>query len=67
MAKVSVNLSEEVVKILQGLAALDDISVTEVIRRAIGQEKFFRQHVHRGGKVLIEHRGGKLEEVVYDA
>jgi predicted transcriptional regulator len=63
--KVSLNLSADVVNIVKELAEERSTTMTEVFRRAIGNEKFFDDAVKDGGKVLVEDRRGKLKQVVF--
>ena len=63
--KVSLNLPADVVDIVKELAEVRSTTMTEVFRRAIGNEKFFNDAVKDGGKVLVEDRRGKLKQVVF--
>jgi len=63
--KVSLNLPADVVSIVKELANVRSTTMTEVFRRAIGNEKFFNDAVKDGGKVLVEDRRGKLKQVVF--
>lgn len=62
--KVTVNLPEEQVKFLQEIASKEDMSFTDVLRRAINLERFFVQQEEAGHKFLIEDKGQRLREVL---
>lgn len=64
MIKLSVNLSSEVVKALRTLAKKRGVTMTEVIRQAIGTEKFLDEVTENGGKILIESKNGSLRQIV---
>lgn len=64
VVKLSVNLSEDVAGALKDLATHEGISMTEALRRAIGTEKFLRDEISKGHKVLIEDDEKKLKEIV---
>ncbi|MGH8576306.1 MAG: CopG family transcriptional regulator [Gammaproteobacteria bacterium] len=62
--KVTVNLPEDQVRFLQEIAAAEDLTFTDVLRRAINSEKFFVQQENTGNKVLVEEAGQRIREVV---
>jgi hypothetical protein len=63
--KMSVNLPATDVKVLKALASKRDTTMTEVLRQAIGTEKFI-DDVHRdGGKILIEDKKGSVRQLVF--
>lgn len=49
--KISVHLSEQVVDALCDMAASESVTVTEILRRAIGTHKFV-EDAHRAGKAI---------------
>lgn len=49
--KISVNLSDQVLEALRGMAASDSVTVTEVLRRAISTHKFI-EDAQRDGKLI---------------
>lgn len=65
MSKVTVNLGDEVVAVLRDLAARRDTSLTDTLRRAIANEKFFQDELDQGSKILIEGRDRKTERVIF--
>ena len=64
VVKLSVNLPQEIVDVLRGLATRRNTTMTEVIRRGIGTEKYLQDAVDKGGKVLVEDRRGRLRQIV---
>lgn len=62
--KVTVNLPEDQVQFLQEIAATEDLTFTDVLRRAINSEKFFVQQESTGNKVLVEGPDQRIREVV---
>jgi len=50
--KLSVNLSEEVLAALRGMADRDNVTLTEVLRRAISTLKYL-EDAQRGGKAVL--------------
>jgi hypothetical protein len=61
--KVTVNLPTSQVDFLQGLAKEENISVVDVLRRAINSEKFFVENEKAHRKILIED-GSRIREVI---
>lgn len=49
--KISVNLSEQVLDTLREMAASESVTVTEMLRRAIGTHKFV-EDAQRAGKAI---------------
>jgi hypothetical protein len=63
MRKVTVNLPEADVAFLKGVAAENNISVVDALRRAINAERFFVETEKNRGKVLVES-GTTVREVI---
>lgn len=63
--KMSVNLSADVVKALKELAEKRGTTMTEVLRRAIGTEKFIEKANEDGGKILLEDKKGRVRQLVF--
>jgi predicted transcriptional regulator len=63
--KMSVNFTADVVKVLKELAAKRNTTMTEVLRQAIGTEKFIDQVQRDRGKILIEDKRGRLRQLVF--
>jgi predicted transcriptional regulator len=63
--KVSFNLSQEVLTALQTLARKRNVSMTEVLRHAIGTWKYVNDVHEAGGKLLIERADGSVREVIF--
>ncbi len=61
--KVTVNLPEEQIEFLQKLAARENTTFTDVLRRSIRAEKFFTEQEDKGRKVLVEEHGQKLRQI----
>jgi hypothetical protein len=62
--KVTVNLPEEQVQFLQELAARENSTFTDVLRRSINSEKFFVEQEKLGRKILVETQGEKLMQIL---
>jgi predicted transcriptional regulator len=63
--KMSVNLSADVVKALRELAEKRNTTMTEVLRQAIGTEKFLEEVTSEDGKILVEDKKGKVRQLVF--
>jgi|EndMetStandDraft_4_1072995.scaffolds.fasta_scaffold04691_5 predicted DNA-binding protein len=64
VVKLSINLSKEVVDVIRGLAERRSTTMTEVIRKSLGTEKYLQDVVDKGGKVLVEDRRGRVRQIV---
>jgi len=64
VVKLSVNLPQEAVDVLRGLATKRHTTMTEVIRKSLGTEKYLQDAVDKGGKIFIEDRKGNLRQIV---
>ena len=53
--KVTVNLPDDTVATIKRIAAERGITVTEALRQAVENEKFFREQVSQGSSVVVEH------------
>lgn len=62
--KVIVNLGLEVVEALRHLAAKRNTTITEVLRQAIGTEKFLDEVCEDQGTVLVEDARGRVRQLV---
>jgi hypothetical protein len=58
--RISANLPEEDFKLLQELADVLNISMTDVIRRGIRDEQFFRRVREEKCEVMVKGRDGSL-------
>jgi ABC-type phosphate/phosphonate transport system ATPase subunit len=65
VVKMSANLSEEIVDALKSMAKERGTTVTEVLRHAIGVEKYVDQVQKDNGKILVESSKGQVREVVF--
>ncbi len=54
VVKLTVNLPETLVRDLRAMAEDQGITMTEVLRRAIGTEKFLRDNIKQGSKLVLE-------------
>lgn len=64
MKKVTVNLPDDQVMFLQKLAADENITFTDALRRSINSEKFFVEQERAGHKILVEHDNQRIREVI---
>ncbi len=62
--RLSVNVALDVAQAIEALMQRHQVSITEVIRRAISAYKFLDDEIAAGHKVLIE-RDGNLCEVKF--
>lgn len=62
--RVTVNLPTELVKKLQATSSLNNVTVTDVIRRGLQTEMFLNNEVSQGGKILIKRRGNEIVELL---
>ena len=65
VVKLSVNLPPGDIAMLRGLAKRRSTTMTEVIRRGIGTQKYLQDAVDKGGKIFVEDRKGRLREIVF--
>ena len=66
VVKVSVNLPADAVDWLKEIAESDGITMTEALRRSISTQKFVKETVDKGGKLLVEDPDQKaLRQVVF--
>jgi predicted DNA-binding protein len=63
--EVSLNLPQDVVQVLQSLAAKEGRTMTEIIRRGIEIEKYLADLRERSAKVLVKE-GRKIQEVKFE-
>lgn len=63
--KMSVNLPTDDVKVLRALAKKRSVTMTEVLRQAIGTEKFIDTVNEDEGKILIEDKEGRVRQLVF--
>lgn len=64
VVKLSVNLPPEDVAVIRELAKRRSTTMTEVIRKGIGMQKYLQAAVDKGGKIFVEDRRGRLREIV---
>jgi hypothetical protein len=66
VVKISANLPKAVITALQDMAREQNISMTEVLRRAISHERYITAAVRENKKVLIEDpKGGEIRELIF--
>ena len=63
--KMSVNLPVADVKVLKELAGKRGTTMTEVLRQAIGTEKFIDDVHADEGKILVENKRGRVRQLVF--
>jgi hypothetical protein len=67
VVKISANLPKPVISALQDMAREQNISMTEVLRRAISHERYFTNAVREDKKILIEDpSSGKIRELIFE-
>ena len=63
--RMSINLSDEVAAAIQEIAERHNISVTEVIRRAVGTQKYIEDAALRGETIFIKGDNTPLRELIF--
>jgi predicted DNA-binding protein len=63
--KMSVNLPVDAVKVLKSLSKKRNVTMTDVLRQAIGTEKFIDEVNEAKGKVLVEDKRGRVRQLVF--
>ncbi len=63
---ISVNLTSEIVELLEQIGRDRGMSLIDVLRHAIGTEQYFHEVRKNNEKVLIEKKNGELREVIFD-
>ena len=53
--KLTVNLSEDLVQVLRELAERNDSTMTDEIKKAIQDRKYFADKIAAGNEVVLEH------------
>jgi predicted transcriptional regulator len=66
MVKMSVVLSDEVATTLADMARRRGVSVSEVMRSAVGTELWRRGVESHGGRVLVEQESGRVRVVHFN-
>ncbi len=64
LVKVSMNFTPQTIDVLRGLARSQGTTMTEVVRRSIGLQKFIAEEMEAGGKLIIEDVKGNLKRVL---
>lgn len=64
VVKVTVNLPKNLVDAVKELASKRHVTLTEVIRNAIGTEKFLADAHEEGSKILIEDKRKNMRQIV---
>ena len=62
--RLSVNLSDKAYSDLEAMANERGISMTEVLRKAIGMEKFLSDAQSKKMKILLEDTDGSIQQIV---
>lgn len=62
--RLSVNVSADVANTVRELQTFQNRSVTDVVRTAVGTEKFLQDAIRRGAKILIEEPDKTIKQVV---
>ena len=63
--KTSLNLPEQSIDTLKELAEATGVSMAEVVRRSVETEKFLRDSVEEGSKILIKDKDNSLRELIF--
>jgi len=63
--KVTFNVCVEAVSAIRSIAKRRGTTMTEVIRQAIGNEKYIDDMLDEGGRILVEDKRGHVREVLF--
>lgn len=63
--KTSMNLPKDELEKLKERAAEENISMADMVRRALSTERFVHSTVKNGGKVLIEEKDKTIKQVIF--
>lgn len=63
--KFSLNLFDEDIDAIEKIASWRHSTKTDAIRGALATEKFLREAVRRGARVLIEEPGQPIKEIIF--
>lgn len=64
--KISVNLSEQVLQQLRAMAAEEAVTVTEILRRSIGTQKFIEDAQREGKRIYLhDPKTNDSERVIF--
>jgi predicted transcriptional regulator len=64
MAKITVNLPDEVVAAIEAIARAKGISKTEALRQAVSLNAFVEKELNEGARILIERKDQGPRELV---
>ncbi len=62
--KLTFSLHQDVAQAMKDISTKRGTSMTEVLRQAISNEKYFQDASERNEKILVEDKSGKLRRVV---
>ena len=62
--KVTVNISDDALAALRQMAACSGVTITGMIARSIGTERYFEQQRAAGNKILVLRPDGSLHKVL---
>jgi predicted transcriptional regulator len=60
----SVRLSDETIADIKEMAEAQGMTATAVVHKAIATEKFIREQIESGARIII-HKGNSLQEVLF--
>lgn len=66
IVKVTLNLPEPIAETIKDLALKNNVSRTEIIRRAIAREKFIADQIQNGGTFILKKANGNMKEILFD-
>jgi hypothetical protein len=64
--RLSINVSKEAVELLTHWSAVDGVSITEIMRRALSVYKLCRETDAAGGEIIVETKAGVLKALAFD-
>ena len=63
--RVTADLPLGTIELLRTLAASQDVTLTEALKRAIATEGLLQQRVNEKSKVLLQSEDGKISELIF--
>jgi hypothetical protein len=66
VVRLTVNLTPQVAETLRQLAKDRGSNMTEVLKSAIGTERFIAEAQKADGKILVEDKDGKIRQLVFN-
>ena len=66
MTKLTMNISDEAIAVLNKITAMRGNSMTDAIHEAIGMYNLLLDETFKGNKILIEDASGDLKKIIIE-